>query len=96
MYSFLNAHIANILDIASQKHGFPHDLVKMASPRELSALTFNAKPYPFTFPMRHTALLVIDMQRDFICPGGADKKDTISESRAELVAQVAAGPRAAG
>jgi nicotinamidase-related amidase len=29
-----------------------------------------ARPYPYTFDPRHTALLVIDMQRDFIEPGG--------------------------
>lgn len=29
-----------------------------------------AKPVPFTFDARHTALVVIDMQRDFIEPGG--------------------------
>lgn len=29
-------------------------------PEELS---IDAKPYPFTFPLKHTALLVIDMQR---------------------------------
>jgi nicotinamidase-related amidase len=33
-------------------------------------LTIEAKPYAFSFPLRHTALLVIDMQRDFICAGG--------------------------
>lgn len=33
-------------------------------------LTIEAKPYPFSFPLQHTALLVIDMQRDFICAGG--------------------------
>ncbi len=33
-------------------------------------VTFDAKPYPFTFPLRRTALLVIDMQRDFIYSGG--------------------------
>lgn len=35
-----------------------------------SFLTIEAKPYPFSFPLKHTALLVIDMQRDFICAGG--------------------------
>ncbi|MBC8732880.1 cysteine hydrolase family protein [Paraburkholderia sp. UCT2] len=30
----------------------------------------SAKPAPFTFDARHTALIVIDMQRDFIEPGG--------------------------
>ena len=29
-----------------------------------------ARPYPYTFEPGHTALLVIDMQRDFIEPGG--------------------------
>src|SRR5271163_2600533 len=35
-----------------------------------SSVTFDAKPYPFTFPLKHTALLVIDMQRDFLLAGG--------------------------
>jgi biuret amidohydrolase len=30
----------------------------------------DARPYPYAFEPRHTALLVIDMQRDFIEPGG--------------------------
>jgi biuret amidohydrolase len=30
----------------------------------------DARPYPYTFEPRHAALLVIDMQRDFIEPGG--------------------------
>lgn len=29
-----------------------------------------AKPYPYDFPLQHTALVMIDMQRDFIEPGG--------------------------
>lgn len=33
-------------------------------------LSFDAKPYKFSFPLVQTALLVIDMQRDFICQGG--------------------------
>ncbi|EXJ85428.1 hypothetical protein A1O1_05792 [Capronia coronata CBS 617.96] len=37
---------------------------------EPGVLTVEAKPYSFTFPMKTTALLVIDMQRDFICSGG--------------------------
>ena len=32
--------------------------------------TINAKPFPFTFDMTKTALVIIDMQRDFIEPGG--------------------------
>jgi len=33
-------------------------------------LTVEAKPYPYVFPFEHTALLVIDMQRDFLLPNG--------------------------
>lgn len=33
-------------------------------------LTVPADPYPFAFDPAHTALLVIDMQRDFVEPGG--------------------------
>lgn len=42
------------------------------SPSKLPGGTFSidAKPYAFTFPVRQTALLVIDMQRDFILNGG--------------------------
>jgi nicotinamidase-related amidase len=32
--------------------------------------TVNAKPFPFTFDVASTALVIIDMQRDFIEPGG--------------------------
>ncbi|MEY8876521.1 MAG: cysteine hydrolase family protein [Leptothrix sp. (in: b-proteobacteria)] len=34
------------------------------------ALTIAAQPTPFSFPLAHTALVVIDMQRDFVDPGG--------------------------
>ena len=33
-------------------------------------LTVSAKPTPFAFDLRRTALLIIDMQRDFVEPGG--------------------------
>src|ERR1700761_685921 len=33
-------------------------------------LTIDAKPYAYSFPVRHTALLVIDMQRDFLLADG--------------------------
>ena len=33
-------------------------------------LSFDAKPYAFSFPLKHTALLVIDMQRDFLLAKG--------------------------
>jgi len=32
--------------------------------------TVHAKPGPFTFDLDSTALVVIDMQRDFLLPGG--------------------------
>jgi allophanate hydrolase len=35
-----------------------------------SILSFDAKPYAFTFPVEHTALLIIDMQRDFLLAKG--------------------------
>jgi nicotinamidase-related amidase len=33
-------------------------------------LTIEAKPYAYSFPRNRTALLIIDMQRDFLLPGG--------------------------
>ena len=33
-------------------------------------LTVDAKPYPYIFPPNHSALLIIDMQRDFLLPNG--------------------------
>ena len=33
-------------------------------------VTLEAKPFAYGFDLRHTALVVIDMQRDFIEPGG--------------------------
>ncbi len=35
-----------------------------------TAIAVPAAPYPFSLPPGHTALVVIDMQRDFIEPGG--------------------------
>lgn len=43
---------------------------KQPSTMASQVLSFDAKPYAFTFPLSQTALLVIDMQRDFICAGG--------------------------
>ena len=34
------------------------------------AHTFKAEPYDLPFDPAHTALLIIDMQRDFLEPGG--------------------------
>ena len=42
----------------------------MASKSSSQSITIDAKPYGFTFPLRQTALLVIDMQRDFLLSGG--------------------------
>lgn len=43
----------------------------MASPNGLpNTLAIDAKPYAYSFPPRRTALLVIDMQRDFLLPKG--------------------------
>jgi biuret amidohydrolase len=36
----------------------------------MSTKTVTAEPYEFIFDPEHTALLVIDMQRDFVYPGG--------------------------
>ena len=33
-------------------------------------ITLDANPFEFAFDLRHTALVIIDMQRDFIEPGG--------------------------
>lgn len=33
-------------------------------------ISVNALPYPYQFEIAHTALIVIDMQRDFVEPGG--------------------------
>lgn len=35
-----------------------------------AVVSIDAKPYAFTFPLKHTALLVIDMQRDFLLAKG--------------------------
>lgn len=42
----------------------------MASKQLPSTLSVLAQPYAFSFPTRHTALLLIDMQRDFLLPSG--------------------------
>ena len=33
-------------------------------------ITIPAEPYPFECDLEHTALVIIDMQRDFVEPGG--------------------------
>ncbi|KAF1812756.1 amidase signature enzyme [Eremomyces bilateralis CBS 781.70] len=41
-----------------------------AVPNKMEFLTVDAKPYPYAFPLRKTALVIIDMQRDFLLPDG--------------------------
>jgi nicotinamidase-related amidase len=61
---------------------------------------FAAAPYPFAFEPAHTALLIIDMQRDFLEPGGfgaalgndvALLRRTIAPTQRVLAAARAAG-----
>jgi nicotinamidase-related amidase len=65
-----------------------------------STQTIDADPYPLTFKLTGTALLVIDMQRDFLEPGGFGEllgndvsllRKTIAPCRAVLDAARAAG-----
>jgi nicotinamidase-related amidase len=66
----------------------------------MTVLTVEAKPYPFTFDPATTALVVIDMQRDFMEPGGFGEtlgndvsllRSTIEPTAALLAAFRAAG-----
>jgi nicotinamidase-related amidase len=69
----------------------------MATPEPPSV---DARPYPFTFDPRHTALLVIDMQRDFLEPGGFGESlgNDVGELRRTIgpLRDLLAGCRAAG
>ena len=51
-----------------------HSCPLTRSPRSLLTPTpmteLTAQPYPFAFELSHTALMIIDMQRDFVLPGG--------------------------
>jgi nicotinamidase-related amidase len=62
--------------------------------------TLDAKPGPFTFDPATTALLVIDMQRDFLLPGGFGESlgNDVSQLRRTIVPLTAllAGWRAYG
>ncbi|KAF2500358.1 amidase signature enzyme [Lophium mytilinum] len=69
---------------------------KDASP----VVSIDAKPYAFSFPLKHTALLVIDMQRDFLLAKGfgeiqggnlADVQASIAPTRKLLEASRGAG-----
>nr|MDT0661629.1 isochorismatase family cysteine hydrolase [Micromonospora sp. DSM 115978] len=63
-------------------------------------LTVAAKPSPYTFDPATTALLVIDMQRDFLEPGGFGESlgNDVSQLRRTItpLAALLAGARAAG
>jgi biuret amidohydrolase len=70
-----------------------------ASPFNTPPLTVAARPYPYTFDPSATALIVIDMQRDFLEPGGfgeslgndvGELRRTIEPTRAQASAL---GPR---
>ena len=37
---------------------------------QAAPITLSAQPFGYTFELAHTALLIIDMQRDFVEPGG--------------------------
>src|SRR5438105_8402090 len=63
-------------------------------------VTVDAEPYPFEFVLTHCALLIIDMQRDFLEAGGfgemlghdvAQLRCTIEPNRRLLAAWRAAG-----
>ena len=65
-------------------------------------LTIQAEPYEYTFDPSTTALLIIDMQRDFLEPGGfgemlgndvSQLRRTIEPNKRLLAAWRAAGPR---
>ena len=50
-------------------------------------ITVEAEPYEYVFDPRHTALLVIDMQRDFVQPGGFGEQLGNDVSRLRRVIQ---------
>lgn len=67
----------------------------MSAPSPATVATFAAEPYPLTFEVKRTALLMIDMQRDFLEPGGFGEllgndvsllRSTIDPCRAVLAA----------
>jgi nicotinamidase-related amidase len=62
--------------------------------------TVDAKPYAFAFDPAHTALVVIDMQRDFLEPGGFGESlgNDVDQLRSaiEPTGKLLAGCRAAG
>jgi nicotinamidase-related amidase len=66
----------------------------------MPTVTVQAEPYEFTFEPDHTALLVIDMQRDFVDPGGFGEAlgNDVSQLRQILPAlqRVLEAARAAG
>lgn len=65
-----------------------------------ASISVDARPYPFTFDPATTALVVIDMQRDFLEPGGFGETlgNDVSRLRGaiEPTAAVLAATRAAG
>ena len=69
-----------------------------------SVVTVDAEPYEYDFDPAYTALLIIDMQRDFLEPGGfgemlgndvSQLRRTIEPNKVLLAAWRAAGPSGA-
>jgi nicotinamidase-related amidase len=60
--------------------------IKVDTRTQSVMVTVDAQPYPFTFEPASTALIVIDMQRDFIEPGGFG--DTLGNNIALVAAIV--------
>lgn len=66
----------------------------MTDMTSIAPLTLDAQPFAFTFRLAHTALVIIDMQRDFIEPGGFG--ETLGNDVSLLAAIVPACARVLG
>lgn len=66
----------------------------------MTSVTVDARPFPYTFEPAHTALVIIDMQRDFVEPGGFGETlgndVTLLQAIVPTVAALLAAWRAAG
>ena len=72
----------------------------MVSSQSISGASMEAKPYAFSFDPSKTALLLIDMQRDFLLPGGFGEFQgsdlSMVQSSIAPTAQLLSACRAAG
>jgi len=57
----------------------------------VTPISVPARPYPYALPPAHTALVVIDMQRDFIEPGGFGDSLGNDVARLEAIVPTVAG-----